>query len=239
MRKFFIGGLLLAAATVASATTTYNVVASGSSTAGNIIKAEADFTFATNLLTLTLTNLLVNPTSVGQNITDLQFKIASATGGGTISSAIAPRTVSVAGNGTPTLGGPVNPVQWSFTPSAGGVFTLEGLGVPGAPAYTIIGAPDASNMYSNANGSIAGNGPPNPFIYETATWVFNIAGVTDATTSPTNIIFSFGTQGGALNYYSCDSSGCYAPEPGSWLLLGTGLAGLIFFARKAARKRPS
>jgi hypothetical protein len=94
-------------------------------------------------------------------------------------------------------------------------------------------------MYSNAKGSIAGNGPHNPFIYETATWVFNIAGVTDATTSPTNIIFSFGTQVSGVVFYSCDASGFYAPEPGSWLLLGTGLAGLIFFARKAARKRPS
>ena len=235
MRKVAIGCLLLAAAGIASATPTYEIIATGNTTTGDAVKAEADFTFSTNMLTLTLTNLLVNPSGVSQNITDFSFTVASATSGGTLVSASAPQSINVASDGSFTFAGPVNPVRWSFTPSAGGVFALEGLGVPGAPANSIIGAPNSSNIYSNAGGSIAGNGPHNPFIYESATWVFDITGVS-STTTPTNIIFSFGTQAGTDEFF-CNSGGCSAPEPGSWLLLGTGLAGLAFFTWKSSRKR--
>ena len=59
---------------------------------------------------------------------------------------------------------------------------LDALGTAAAPSHLIIGPPDASNLYSNANDSIAGNGPHNPFLDGTATFMLDIAGVTADTT---------------------------------------------------------
>ena len=243
MRKVALGCLLLAAASVASAATTY-VIANGTSSGGNTISAEAAFTFSTNLLTLTLTNTLANPTTVGQNISDFEFTLASLSGAvtltpytGSSTNTKVPTEVFVTGPNftTQNNGGLGYDPGWAFSYSAG-TFALNGLaGSASGPAFTIIGPPGAGG-YTNAGGSIAGNGPHNPFIYQTATWVFNISNPTGATLAITNVNFSFGTTAG--NDYTCGSPGqvCVAPEPGSWLMLGTGLMALLFFAGKTARK---
>jgi hypothetical protein len=64
--------------------------------------------------------------------------------------------------------------------------------------HLIIGPPGAGNVYSNADGSIAGNGPHNPFLNQTATWVINAPNVSAATTISA-ATFSIGTtEGGNL-----------------------------------------
>jgi hypothetical protein len=238
MRKVAIGCLLLAAASLASATPTYVATATGTASGSNLpIDAEADFTFSANHLTLTLINLLTNPTSVAQNITDFEFTIGTLTG--TLSTTTLPSagsTVIVNSDGSFAITNtPVNP-GWAFS-SSGGVFSLNGLAGTQNPAYSIIGAPGGAT-YSAADGSIANTGGPhNPFIYQSATWVFDISGVT-ATTKPTNIVFSFNTDVG--DNFVCDASNGFCattPEPSAWLLLATGLAGLAFFAQRAARKK--
>ena len=100
----------------------------------------------------------------------------------------------------------------------------------------------ASNLYSNANGSIGGNGPHNPFINQTAT--FTITGLTgvNSDTRVTSATFSFGTTAG-VNVDGCVSGtadcgggggGQSTPEQMSLLLSGTGLVGLYFIRRRSA-----
>jgi hypothetical protein len=75
--------------------------------------------------------------------------------------------------------------------------------------------PGPGNVYSNANGSIAGNGPHNPFLAENATFAITFFGVTQVS----NVVFSFGTEAGTNVPAIPDSSATVA-------LLGLGLMGL-------------
>src|SRR5207244_1112449 len=118
-----------------------------------------------------------------------------------------------------------------------GVFLLNGLGGANNPAYSIIGAPGGTT-YSAAGGSVAGNGPHNPFLNQTATWTFSIPNLVSGVT-PGHIVFSFNTSAG--NLFSCDSdvAGCEGgggshatPEPLSFVLVGSGLIGLYFVRRR-------
>jgi len=241
MRKVALGCLLLAAAGVASADTTW-VVAQGTSSGGNAIYAEADFTFTNNLLTLTLINWQAAPTSVGQNISDFEFTISSLSGtpvtltpyNGTSTQTNAPTLVTITGSGftTTTNGGAGYDPGWAFAYSAGN-FALNGLaGAANVPAYTIVGPPGSG--YPTSGSLITGS--HNPMIYTTATWVFNISHPGTSALAISNVNFSFGTTAG--NDFTCGSQGqtCYTPEPSSWLLLGSGLGALLLLASKTARK---
>ena len=242
---------LLLVAGVASATditSSYTFEASGTNTGGATVDAKAQLTldFTNFTLTLTLTNLLSNPNSVGQNITDFDFQLLSSgqtiNPGGTaancLTSAVAPSTVSVAkGGGYTVHNTPVDP-QWAFSLNSG-VFTLDGLAGGHNPAYSIIGPPGGAT-YSNAKGSIAGNGPHNPFINQTATWTFNIPNLATGVT-PGHVVFSFNTTSGDL--FSCDSDPMHCesvppssvPEPSALVLIGSGLIGIGFLRKRQRR----
>ena len=77
-------------------------------------------------------------------------------------------------------------------------------------------------MYSNANGSIAGNGPHNRFLNQSALFVISLAGITDSTLI-TSATFSFGTTDGALLVPSVPST---VPIPGALPLFASRLVGL-------------
>src|SRR5262249_48945213 len=87
--------------------------------------------------------------------------------------------------------------------------------------------PDAGNTYSAGNGSIAGNKPHNPFLFESATFTITGAGIT-ADTTITSATFSFGTTRGV------DVPGVIVPEPSSLVLClsGVGLAGMFGIFRQ-------
>src|SRR5215470_5190533 len=175
------------------------ITPSGSVAGGQPVDASAMFTLGSGTLDLTLTNLEANPSSVVQNLSDFSFTLSGITTGVSLTGASSSALRSVAGNGSFTdASGPTTPaaVGWAFSTS-GGSYTLEVLSGPGhaGPAQTIIGPPGGGGTYSNANGSIAGNGPHNPFLDQSITFVFSIPGLTSST-EILNPTFSFGTTAG-------------------------------------------
>ncbi len=206
--------LLLAPAAEASIST-YDI-APGTTVGGLPVSATVTFTTSTDDIKISLTNLQNNPTGVIQNLSDLAFTLDTGQTIGTLlSSSALLRTVNA--DGTFTNGGTAS-TGWELETSGSGL-RLHVLGTPIGPAHTLIGGPDGSNLYSNANGSIAGNGPHNPFITGTATFDLQVLGVT--TLSLVNsATFSFGTTEGN-NVPGIRSR---VPEPSTFLLLVSGLS---------------
>jgi hypothetical protein len=189
-------------------------------------KATALITTGSGTITLTLTDIAVNPSDVTFNVSGFSFTLSSAPSSESIaSSSSVLRTV--AGGGTYTDGATVAP-GWAFS-LIGAVTTLDDLGGGGAgPAHTIIGAPAADNKYDAANGGIAGNNAHNPFLDQTATWTFTAAGVTAATTV-TATTFQFGTTDGANQFAGVAVA---TPEPASIaMMIGAAGLGLIWRRR--------
>jgi len=248
--------LIMAGAASASVLTSQTTFVANGSQGGNPdVYSEAVFTFtnvtpSTGILTVTLTNLLVNPDSLAQNITDFSFKLLDANGiaiGPTcatncLTSANAgDGTVTVGANGTPSYGrGAVDP-KWAVMLNSA-TFYLNGMSPLHSAANSIIGPAGSGGNYSNANGSIAGYG--NPFVYSTATWTFTLSNL------PANFTIghvNFAFNSGPGDTFSCDadskhcaggsSSGApfsldAVPEPVPFLLSGSGLIGLFILRRR-------
>jgi hypothetical protein len=141
---------------------------------------------------ISLTDLQANPTDIAQLISDLDFVLSGGQTSGTLgTSSGLQRTVNSGGTFTD---GATTTTGWGLNNNVGGGLQLDALGFIG-PAGLILGPPGAGSLYSNANGSIAGNGPHNPFIFGTATFNLSVPGVTVDSTI-TSVTFSFGTTAG-------------------------------------------
>jgi hypothetical protein len=222
-------GMLLFAQPVMALTIQFDTAAGATEAGGNAVAATAVFTTGVGTIDITLTNLLVNPLTIAQNLSDLTFHVTTGESTGTLSSSSGLER-TIAANGTFTDGAVVA-AGWVLT-TVGTDLHLDVLSGPGhaGPAHTIVGLPDGSNVYSNANGSIAGNGPHNPFLFGDVTFSLNVAGVT-AASSIDNVLFSFGTESGN-NVPGEGPPPPLVPEPSTLLLLGAGLSGLGLLARR-------
>jgi len=216
-------GLLVASA---NANTVTFVTPSGATTTGGPVDASATFQTSANKLSITLQDLLANPTDVAQLISDLSFTLSSGQTSGTLtSSSGVQRTVN--GNNSGQFVDSSLPVDTGWVLAG---LHLDVLGTPIGPAHLIIGPPGPGNAYSSANGSIAGNGPHNPFLTGPVTFNITISGLT-ASDTVNSAIFSFGTTEGAELVHGIPQ--ITAPDGGTTvLLLGSALAGLGLLRRK-------
>jgi len=170
--------------------------------------------------TVTLTNLEANSTSIAQNLSGLSINFQNSV------VPIAPfyqgDAVTVAANGTATpnpgaIYGESGP--WSMTWNKS--FTAA-IATASGPDYSLIGPPGPDGTHSNANGSIAGNGPHNPFL-SSLTWSFELIPVTGDTGPITGVNFSF--LGSSQVIAGIDPPEAAAvPAP----IAGAGLPGVIF-----------
>jgi hypothetical protein len=218
--------IFIAGATgAASAATTTFVTPTGATTGGGPVSASATFVTSAGQIVLTLTNNTVNPTDVAQNLSAITFNTNpnTAAAGATLISGIGNQRF-VSANGTWTSGLTNVPAGWAFSNSNAPNFNLavNVLGSGGAgPAHTLIGDPAASNIYSAANGSIAGNGPHNPFLYKTIVFTFNAPSVT-ADTTISSATFQFGTTPGSNTVVGVPSTVPVPVPAAAW----TGLSAL-------------
>jgi hypothetical protein len=205
----------LLAATVSATTITYQVPG----------EASAVITTGANTVSLTLSDLVINPTSAADNLSAFSFTLSGSPGALSITG-FTDETLEISNGGSYSIGAQVDP-GWSLT-TVGAMTDLDVLIGPGhaGPSQTIIGAPDNSNLYSNANGSLL-NGAHNPFLNESVTWTFSASGVTAGTTV-TGVSFQFGTTNGVGVIPGVQAA---TPEPASIALMFGG-CGLLAIAKR-------
>ena len=135
-------------------------------------RGRAVFVTGAGTLTITLTDLVVNPGSVADNISGLGFEIAPSAGASLKSQTGVLRQVNENGTYTDL---PATSLYWNFDAST---LFLSALGTrrPGdnPPDETIIGAPKPSDGKYHGGGSIDGNGPHNPFVSGSASFLLLI-----------------------------------------------------------------
>jgi hypothetical protein len=208
---------------------TFPFTFTGNTTAGDAVDVSASVTPGTNSLTVVVTNLTVNPKTVAQNISDFTVFVAGTpiTGVGATSTPTA-NYVLVDGSGNASAASAPANTAWSVTSTPNSVHVND-LGTPCGPACTILGAPGPGGVYTNANGSIAANGPHNPFINQTATFILSVTGIT-AATQIINFQWSFGTAPGNVSTNQ-------VPLPPAALLFGTALVGLGVLGRRRRQEK--
>jgi hypothetical protein len=223
MLLHLIGMLLLAVS--ASADTISINFTSGTAGTSNYQLVSGSITTGNGTVTLTLSNDLTNAQviSIIQNISGIYFNVSGYGGTASLTSSSSDQSTNIADNGSATLGGAVSPTGWAVINNVNGGLAVcvicPGGNPPAGPTQTIIGG-TGSGTYANANGSITGNDPHNPFLVSDVTFTLNVAGVT-ADSDLSNIVIQFGTTATPPTTVPDSSSLSLL------LLTGTGIAGLF------------
>ena len=201
------------------------------------VSSLASFTATGNTLYVTLTNLTPDPKDIADVLTRIQFTLSNGltfTPGDTINSVEGVERTIASNNtftdspssGTKTIS---NKANWALQQD-GTAFRLTrvGSGV-GQVDHGIIGPPIGTKY--TANGSIAGNNPHNPFLYDTATFALNIQGLDNPAVNYaiTGVTFLYGS--GPENPVAGHITSTAIPEPSSVLMGGMALAALAGFSR--------
>ena len=230
LRILLLALSMLLASSFTAAASTIVTIPTGTILSGGPVSAQATFSIFDDFIQIVLENLQVNPKDVAQNLSDLAFAFSTGQTSGTLeSSSGMERTVN--SNKTYT-DGPTVDTGWAletFTLADGPGLRLYLLGTSTAPTHTIIGPSDSGGIYSNANGSIKGNRPHNPFLAGPVTFDISVPGL-HADAQITAVEFSFGTSEGT-NFELIPPP--TVPEPSTFLLLGAGLGGLVFIRRRS------
>ncbi len=209
---------------IASAAQAGGIVANVSGGSGSTAyDAQATFTFGSGSLSIDLNNLIVNPKSVVQNVSALSFTLTDAFGTKTsYTSSGYERNVALNGSYS-DVSGAVS-TGWALGTTGTKTISLDVLAAGGVgPEHTLIGEPGGST-YSNANSSITGNGPHNPFLHGDANFVLDYSGFSAGSTL-SSVTFQFGTTDGS-NQHTTTSFGV-TPEPSTLIMLGTVAVGGI------------
>lgn len=185
-------------------------------------------------VTITLNNNLTNAQviSVIQNVSAVYFQVSGYNGGAvSLSGSNSTQSTNIDNNGNAVLAGAVNPTGWAAGHSGSTITVCVvcafGVGPTAGPEQTIIGG-TGSGAYANANGSIAGNDPHNPFLVGTVTFTLVVPGVT-ANSTFSNVVLQFGTE-------ATPPQTQQVPEPASMLLLGSGLIGVAAGFRRRLKR---
>lgn len=224
-KKLLTVVIAAAASTLAAQANTFNFALPAGTTTSGPVSATASITTNNGSITLVLKNNQTNIVSVGQNISGFSFILSNAFSG--LGSSVTPSgtLVTVGSDSTPDT----TIDEWALSSGSGNKIILESLA---DPDQTIIGpAP-----YTNANGSINGNNPHNPFLQQTATFTIAATGITTST-SVTGVTFVFGTES-QYSRAGVSTPTTGTPEPGTTTLFLSGLGfsaiGIYRRTRKAA-----
>lgn len=189
--------------------------------------AEAFITPGAGTLTITLIDTQANPRSPGDLLSAIYIIPSGSLGTPTLFSQSG-QLITVTSTTGPytTSAGP--PTHWGVGTSATQIqLATAGPGAQGGkPINMIIGPPDGSGNYSNANGGITGAGF-SPYINDTGTFVIDDSAITSTTTiCSTCVTFGFGTSPDSL------LAGTPTPVPATLPLLGSGLGALWLLGRR-------
>jgi PEP-CTERM motif len=216
-------GLLLGSAPANAAI--FLASASGSGPDG-ALSASATITTNTNSIVVALSSLINNPTSAGQEVSDISFVLGNTPSALSLTSASGTLIDIAAGGAVTSPPAGTTITHWGVS-LTGSTVLLEAAG-PAAPGGQPIDLIIGTGPFTNANASIAVHSPS---IEGTGTFTLSALGVTSAT-SISNVVFSFGTGPDTFLPGTVRA----VPEPSTWAMVMLGFFGVGFIAyRKKSR----
>jgi hypothetical protein len=202
---------------------------------GQPVHATVVFNLTADNILITATNLVDDPISVNSVLTSIEFVLSGAAySADFFTSSAIQRTIAKAG--TFADSGAL-PTDWVYSRALSTIFLTWNGG--SGPDHGVIGGPNGkSGNYDAAKGSIAGNGPHNPFLAITADFNVALKGVTGSQ-GISDVKLGFNTTGTDIFTAVCTTPGGCGPtppipEPSTYALMGAGLLALLAARRARA-----